>query len=139
MIPASILIVDDVAVNRELVATMLGPFGHALSEAASGAEAVQAALTTQFDLILMDLQMPGMDGYEATRAIRASGGCNSHTPIVALSANVLPEHVAACTLAAIDDHIGKPIQPAELVERVMHWTAAGRERALAREEARAWN
>jgi PAS domain S-box-containing protein len=118
---ARILVVDDLAVNRELVRAMLGPFGHDFEEAANGAEAVQAALRTGFDLILMDLQMPGMDGFEAARAIRATAPLNRTTPIIALSANVLPAHVIACHEAGMDDHLGKPIALTALVTKVAMW------------------
>jgi PAS domain S-box-containing protein len=120
---ARILVVDDVVVNRELVRTMLSPFGYDLVEAASGAEAVAAAMAAPFDLILMDLQMPGMDGLSATRAIRQTCEANRATPIVALSANVLPVHLAECAQAGMDDHIAKPIVPAELLTKIARWTA----------------
>jgi CheY-like chemotaxis protein len=122
-----ILVVDDVAVNRELVSAILSPFDVALSAAASGAEAVEAALAAPFDLILMDLQMPGMDGMAAARAIRANATLNRATPIVALSANVLPTHVRECLAAGMDDHAAKPIDPADLLEKIAKWTHAGGE------------
>jgi PAS domain S-box-containing protein len=121
---ARILIVDDLSVNRELVRTMLSPFGHAFEEAGNGAEAVQAALRSSFDLILMDLQMPGMDGFEAARTIRATAPLNRATPIIALSANVLPAHVVACQAAGMDDHLGKPIVLTALVSKVAMWAGA---------------
>ncbi|MDR3508145.1 MAG: ATP-binding protein [Caulobacteraceae bacterium] len=121
-VPARILVVDDVAVNRELMRAMLSPFGHILQEASCGATAIEAAHVTAFDLILMDLQMPGMDGFETARAIRASSVLNHDTPIVAVSANVLVQHVAACHAAGMNDHIAKPIQPLELLAKVMAWT-----------------
>ena len=132
-----ILVVDDVAVNRELVSTMLAPFDVEVVEAADGADAVQASLGSAFDLILMDLQMPGMDGLAATAAIRANSDFNRHTPIVALSANVLPAHVAACLKAGMNDHIAKPIQPKELLGKIAEWTSADEpETALAGGEIR---
>jgi PAS domain S-box-containing protein len=129
--PARILIVDDVSVNRQLVSAMLLPLGLQLTEATGGAEAVEAALTTAFDLILMDLQMPGMDGLAAMRAIRATSELNSVTPIVALSANVLPAQVAACRKAGMDDHIAKPIRPEELIGKIARWTDPAASRATA--------
>lgn len=113
---------------------MLTPFGHSFEEASNGAEAVQAAMQAPFDLILMDLQMPGMDGIAASRAIRATADVNRHTPIVALSANVLPEHLEACWEAGMSDHVAKPIVPAALLTKVAQWThpqpAPDQERAL---------
>jgi CheY-like chemotaxis protein len=128
--PARILIVDDSPVNRELVAALLGVLGHDLSEAGGGAEAVEAAARAPFDLILMDLQMPGMDGLAATRAIRAAEGPNRATPIVAVSANILPAHLEACRGVGMDDHIGKPIDTRELLTKVARWTAEPREAAV---------
>jgi CheY-like chemotaxis protein len=123
-VAARILIVDDTTMNRELVSTMLSPFDHDMTEATNGAEAVEAAMHCAFDLILMDLQMPGMDGLAATRAIRETCELNRSTAIVALSANVLPEQVDACLAAGMNDHIGKPISPTELLTKVALW--AGR-------------
>jgi PAS domain S-box-containing protein len=121
----SILLVDDVEMNRALVAAMLSPFQVALTEAASGLEAVSAAMQQPFDLILMDLQMPGMDGLAATRAIRANSSLNRATPILALSANILPAHLSACREAGMDDHIAKPIRPEDLLTKIAHWAEAG--------------
>ena len=125
MKPSRILVVDDVSVNRELVRAMLEPLGHTFVEASNGVEAVEACLREPFDLILMDLQMPGMDGVSAAKAIRASSSANKLTAIIALSANVLPDHLAACEAAGMDDHIGKPIQPMRLLTKVAEW--AGQE------------
>jgi CheY-like chemotaxis protein len=122
---AHILVVDDVEVNRRLVKAMLSAHQHQLTEAASGAEAVQKAAQARFDLILMDLQMPGMDGITAARLIRANGGPNVQTPIVALSADVLPSQLEACRQAGLDDHIGKPISLGELLTKVGRWTGPG--------------
>ncbi len=124
--PAVILVVDDVEVNRELVRAMLTPLGHRCVEASSGAEAVALCGRSTFDLILMDLQMPGMDGLTATRAIRALGPVQEATPILALSANVLEKHLAAAREAGMDDHIAKPIRAAELVTKIHYWLDAGR-------------
>jgi CheY-like chemotaxis protein len=117
----TILVVDDLAVNRLLVRAMLEPMGHRIAEAASGAEAVMAAMRRPFDLILMDLQMPGMDGLEASRAIRSTAEPNRASPIVALSANVLAEQIADCHAAGMNDHLAKPIVPAALVAMLQKW------------------
>ena len=120
--PLRILVVDDVATNRELVTAMLSPYALRLSEAANGAEAVEAARRDCFDVILMDLQMPVMDGMAAARAIRSSSPLNAETPILAVSANVMAPQVAACAAAGMNDHIGKPINPAELLSKISRWT-----------------
>ena len=119
--PMRILVVDDLSTNRELVRALLEAIGQDVEEADSGAAAVSAAMTRPYDLILMDLQMPGMDGFAAAKAIRALESENCLTPIVALSANVLPEHLAASAEAGMNDHIGKPISPAALIGALQKW------------------
>ena len=123
---AHILIVDDVAANRELVRAILTPSGYSFEEAGDGAQAVTAAARQPFDLILMDLQMPGMDGLAATRAIRATTPLNQNTPILAFSANAMVEHTQAARAAGMDDHIAKPVRPIELLTKVAMWAQAGR-------------
>lgn len=113
-----ILVADDASANRELVTAILGSMGVEVHAVADGVEAVEAARTGAYDLILMDVHMPVLDGLDATRAIRALDGPVAHTPIIALTANVQPEQVERCREAGMDDHCGKPIQVAELM-RVM--------------------
>ena len=110
-----ILMADDAAANRELVTAILGGLGLALETVCNGAEAVEAARTGAYDLILMDVHMPVMDGLDATRAIRAMGGATGRTPIIALTANIQPEQVLRCGEAGMDGHVGKPIQISELL------------------------
>ncbi|ALL12699.1 hypothetical protein AQ619_04640 [Caulobacter henricii] len=117
-----ILVVDDVAVNRELIAAMLEPFQLRLTEAEDGQAAIDTADREPFDLILMDLQMPRMNGLSATKIIRARSKLNSRTPILALSANVLPQHVDECLCAGMNDHVGKPINAGELLSKIEQWT-----------------
>ena len=93
--------------------------------AGDGVEAVEAASREAFDLILMDVQMPNMDGLTATRRIRAAslpGG--RQPPIVAMTANVMPDQVARCLEAGMDDHIGKPIDPSKLLQVLGRWSAS---------------
>ena len=116
-----ILVVDDLDANRELVRALLEAVGQEVEEASGGAQAVSMAVRQTYDLILMDLQMPGMDGFATTRAIRQMSQENRSTPIVALSANVLPEHVAEAEKAGMNDHIGKPIVPARLIATLSRW------------------
>ena len=110
-----ILMADDAAPNRELVTAILGGLGVALETVDNGAEAVEAARTGAYDLILMDVHMPVMDGLDATRAIRAIAGPAGRTPIIALTANVQPEQVLRCQEAGMDGHVGKPIQVDDLL------------------------
>jgi signal transduction histidine kinase len=111
-----ILVVDDNAVNRELVRALLSPFELDIHEASDGVEALEKVSAEAFDLVLMDIQMPTMDGLTATRRIRSLPSPRaSRTAIVAMSANVLPDQVSQCVEAGMDGHIGKPIKPAELL------------------------
>jgi PAS domain S-box-containing protein len=125
-----LLVVDDNAVNRELITALLSPFDLEIETAADGVEAVRAAARTAFDLILMDVQMPNMDGLTATRRIRAAPGA-PRTPIIAMTANVLPEQVARCLEAGMDDHLGKPINAARLLEALDRWSGRGPDEAEA--------
>jgi signal transduction histidine kinase/ActR/RegA family two-component response regulator len=126
-----ILLVDDLAVNRTLVSAILSPFELQLTLAAGGAEAVAAANRDAFDLILMDVQMPGMNGLEATRAIRGGGGASAAAPILALSADVMEHQIEAYRAAGMNDHVAKPINAAELLGKIDRWGAAGGQRPSA--------
>jgi CheY-like chemotaxis protein len=128
-----LLVVDDNAVNRELITTLLSPFDIEVDTANDGAEALEAVSRAGYDLILMDVQMPVMDGLTATRRIRALQGAAARgVPIVAMTANILPEQIARCHEAGMDDHLGKPINPARLLQTLHHWTRADRPSAEAR-------
>jgi signal transduction histidine kinase/HPt (histidine-containing phosphotransfer) domain-containing protein/ActR/RegA family two-component response regulator len=111
-----VLAVDDVATNRLLLTALVRELGHAPVTAEDGVKAVAAAGRERYDLILMDLHMPGMDGLMAARAIRAGEGPNLATPIVALSADVLPETVAACRAVGMAGHLAKPVDRQRLRE-----------------------
>jgi len=110
-----ILMADDAAANRELVVAIMSGLGVELETVEDGARAVEAARDGHYDLILMDVHMPVMDGLDATRAIRAFEGEAGRVPIIALTANVQPEQVQRCQEAGMDDHVGKPIQVPELL------------------------
>lgn len=120
--PARVLVVDDVDLNRELIVQILEPLGHVLKTAANGSEAVAIAAESRFDLVFMDVRMPGMDGLDATRQIRRAGA-SKHAPIIALSAGVRSEQVAACLAAGMDDCLGKPIDERALLKTLAVWTA----------------
>ena len=104
-----VLIADDAAANRELVRAMLSAWDMDLVTVEDGARAVEAVQTGHYDLVLMDVHMPVMDGLEATRAIRSLAGEAGMVPIIALTANVQPEQVEACRAAGMDGHVSKPI------------------------------
>jgi CheY-like chemotaxis protein len=116
-----VLAVDDNAVNRKLVELILGTIKAEVVSVENGLEAVHAVERDGFDLVLMDLQMPVMDGLTAIRRIRAweAAGRRQRTPIVVLSANVMPEHHQASAAAGADDHVGKPVGVEQLITAVL--------------------
>jgi signal transduction histidine kinase/DNA-binding NarL/FixJ family response regulator len=137
---ARVLVVDDVALNREIARSMLQAAGCSVAECACGAEAVEAVQAEDFDLVLMDLQMPGIDGMEATRLIRGLDHRAASAPIVAMTANVLSEQVQACLDAGMNGHVGKPFRRDELLAEVRKYakvspTTAPAQPAPAPEEA----
>jgi len=107
---ARILLVDDHPMNRELGKAMLELAGCVVVTAEDGDEAVQKVTESRFDVILMDIHMPRMDGLAASRAIRALPGPTGQTPIIALSADVMPQQIERCRKAGMVDHIAKPIE-----------------------------
>jgi signal transduction histidine kinase len=114
---ARILLVEDNPVNQMLAMSMLQKLGASADLAKDGAEAVEKAAAGAYDLILMDLQMPRMDGLTATRAIRATGGIRQPR-IVALTANAMDSDREACIEAGMDDFLSKPFQASELQEKL---------------------
>jgi PAS domain S-box-containing protein len=125
-----VLVVDDVPMNRDIASSFLRAAGHRVSSAGGGAEAVEAAENTDFDVVLMDVRMPEMDGLEATRRIRAFEGARGRVPIVALTAQVFTEQVAECHKAGMDDHLSKPFDPDQLQAVVMNAIAARKEHEM---------
>ena len=115
--PPRVLVVDDNAVNRQVLELILESAGVEHAAAENGAKAVEAATSDAFDAILMDIQMPVMDGLEATRRIRAWEAEAGHParPIYIVSANCLPEHVAAGQAAGANGHIAKPVSAAKVL------------------------
>ncbi len=110
-----ILLAEDNVINRAVAAGMLGKRGHSLVHAANGREAVDAAARGAFDVILMDVQMPEMDGFEATRRIReAEAPLGRHTPIVAMTAHAMAGDRERCLAGGMDEYISKPLNKAEL-------------------------
>lgn len=120
--PPRVLVVDDHSGNREVARLMLAPTGAEIVEACDGLEAVEMAKTQSFDLILMDVRMPRMDGLAATRAIRALGAPSSTVPILAVTADAMPEDAERCLSAGMNGHLAKPITHTALyaaIDRVM--------------------
>ena len=118
-----ILLAEDNVINRALAAGILEKCGHTLVHAANGLEAVTALEAEGFDLILMDVQMPEMDGFEATRRIRElERGSGWHTPIVAMTAHAMAGDRERCLAAGMDDYISKPLHKAELFDLIRRIT-----------------
>jgi len=122
--PLRVLIADDNPTNRLVAARMLKDFDIQTDTACDGAEAVTAAKQFSYDLILMDVRMPEMDGLQATRTIRASGGKPQAIPIIAFTANAFPEDVAACREAGMDDFVVKPARKKAMVEAIIRVLAS---------------
>jgi PAS domain S-box-containing protein len=113
-----VLVVEDNATNRLVATAMLGQLGAEVETANDGAEGVAAVERTDFDLIFMDIQMPVMDGVEATRRIRAMPAPKCSVPIVATTANVMPEQLATYRQSGINGVVAKPISPTTLLAEV---------------------
>ena len=117
-----VLVAEDNPVNQEVTATLLAALGADVELASSGEEALRRFDAQRHDLVLMDVQMPEMDGLAATREIRRleNGGANggSHLPIVAMTANAMSDDRAACLAAGMDDYVSKPIDVPQLVAAI---------------------
>jgi len=109
-----VLLAEDNPVNQKVATFMLHKLGHRVDVVANGLEAVDAVRRVAYDVVLMDVQMPELDGIGATRAIRADLDTHRQPPIVAMTANVLPEDRAACTAAGMDGHLPKPVRLPDL-------------------------
>lgn len=114
-----VLIVDDHEVNRRIVSLFIQPLGWECVMAGDGAEAFEIAQNQPFDLILMDMQMPVMGGIEATMALRDTNGPNRQTPVVALTANALEQHMQAWADIGVYDVLTKPIDPSRLIDTLL--------------------
>jgi CheY-like chemotaxis protein len=116
-----VLLAEDHLINQRVVELILEPTGASLTKVETGDEALRACMAEDFSLILMDMQMPVMDGLAATRAIRAferALATPRRTPIVMLSANAMPHHSQEAIAAGADLHLAKPVTPASLLDAV---------------------
>lgn len=120
-LPGLILLVEDNLVNRTVTGCILKKLGLTVHEAINGMAALEAARKVQYDLILMDCQMPIMDGYEATRQLRSFEAGRIHTPIVAVTANAMEGDRELCLKAGMDGYTTKPITPAGIRELTEKW------------------
>jgi CheY-like chemotaxis protein len=117
----SILVVEDDEFTCAVTIAMLRALGYPnVMKAVNGAEAVRACTETQFDLIVMDCDMPVMNGWDATRAIRALG---VRTPIVGYSASVASKNISRCAEVGMDDFLAKPASPSQLALKLKQWLA----------------
>jgi signal transduction histidine kinase len=122
---ARILLAEDEPINQEVSRGLLEEVGLVVDLAEDGREAVALAQQNRYDLIVMDMQMPNLNGIDATRAIRELPGY-ALSPILAMTANAFDEDRQACLDAGMNDHIGKPVDPDRLFETVLKWLGATR-------------
>jgi signal transduction histidine kinase/CheY-like chemotaxis protein len=130
---ARLLLAEDNPVNQEVATGMLDMLGYRADIVADGQEALEALARGSYDLILMDCQMPRLDGYEATRAIRRQeqDGQKKHIPIIALTANVMAEDRERCLKSGMDDYLPKPLSREELDRVLAHWLGASHASGMA--------
>lgn len=113
-VEARVLVIDDHVINRQAVALMLAPLGITPETAASAEEGLERLARERFDVVLMDVYMPDMDGREATRRLRAQAGPNQSVPVIAITASATERDWEACRAAGMTGHVAKPIDPAAL-------------------------
>jgi two-component system sensor histidine kinase/response regulator len=118
---ARILLVEDDDVNQKVVLRILQKNGFQADLAVDGRRAVDAVLKNHYDLVLMDVQMPRMDGLEATAQIRFREGSSRHTPIIGLTANALSSDRERCLGAGMDDYLSKPVSNERLRTAISQW------------------
>ncbi|AVQ04098.1 hybrid sensor histidine kinase/response regulator [Caulobacter segnis] len=120
-----VLVVDDHLVNRRALELVLEPLGVRATLAESAEQALELLQSEVFDVVLMDVYMPGMDGRAATQRLRASGGPNQDVPVIAVTASANPKDWETCAAAGMNDHVSKPIDPFELYSALARVTSEG--------------
>jgi len=115
-----LLLVEDEPINREVALLVLGDIGWTIDTAANGLEAVDLVRRNDYAVVLMDMQMPLMDGLQATRLIRAMPD-RAGLPIIAMTANAFEEHRDACLAAGMNDFVMKPVDANHLFATILHW------------------
>jgi len=118
-----ILLVEDNTINQKVARMMIKDLGYKVDVANNGVEALNSFSSGKYDLILMDCLMPEMDGFEATRRIRASGPSGMRTPIIAMTANAFAQDREECLAAGMTDYLSKPVRQQELREKLRQWLA----------------
>ncbi len=124
---ARVLLVEDNPVNQNVAMSMLEQLGCEVSLAVDGEYAVEMGEQEKYDIVLMDCQMPKMDGYEATRRIKSDGSLNAPTPIVALTANAMDGDREKCLSAGMDDYVSKPVRTQVLSHMLKKWVGCSAE------------
>ena len=130
-----ILLAEDNAVNQKVALRLLDQLGYRADVASNGLEALEALERQPYDVVLMDVQMPELDGLDASRRICERWPAEARPRIIAMTANAMPEDREACFAAGMDDYVAKPIRPTELAEALPH--ASDRSRTSARRARRA--
>ena len=120
-----ILLIEDNQINQKMTRSLLMRRSHQVSIANNGFEGIQMASQEKYDLLLVDIQMPGMDGFEVAQSLRLVKGPNQQTPIIALTAHALPGDRQRCLDAGMDDYLTKPIDPQKMFEMIERWGAKG--------------
>ncbi|WP_168224656.1 ATP-binding protein [Rhodoferax aquaticus] len=120
--PLRVLLVEDHPINQKLAITLLSKWGHEVVLAQNGQEGVDLFASSAWDVVLMDIQMPVMNGLEATRIIRAREPAGQHTPIIAMTANAMESDRTACLEAGMDEHMGKPFKAESLQKLLLKYS-----------------
>jgi CheY-like chemotaxis protein len=116
-----VLVAEDNIVNQRIASRLLQNLGCKVDVVANGKEAVEMIAGIDYDMVLMDVHMPEMDGFAATGEVRRSGGAHTGVPIVAMTANAMAGDRERCLAAGMNDYVSKPVHPADLQRVLLHW------------------